>query len=171
MKRVRMLVSRSGFPDRTLWNTRSSAPSAFTTLYLRIAFPAFLNPELFEFVDPFDNAAVHSDGCVGSFALRGPPITTTKPLVDSDRVRSDIVPAQTRQFADPQPRIDRHVYHRRHISRADYFKLWGLEYYSDGSPSRVYDVERRSIIKESFCTESTYWNAKMYSTKKKSPSG
>ncbi len=57
-----------------------------------------------------------------------------------------------------------------HISRADYFKLWGLEYYSDGSPSRVYDVERRSIIEESFCKESMYWNAKMYSTEKESPS-
>src|SRR5207302_10803823 len=30
-----------GFPDRTLWNTRSSGPSDFTTLYLRIALPAF----------------------------------------------------------------------------------------------------------------------------------
>lgn len=57
-----------------------------------------------------------------------------------------------------------------HISRADYFKLWGLEYYSEGSPSRVYDVEHRSIIQESFCRESMYWSAKMYSTQK-SPSG
>jgi hypothetical protein len=58
-----------------------------------------------------------------------------------------------------------------HISRVDYFKLWGLEYYSDGSPSRVYDVDRRSIIEESFCTESMYWSATMYSTKKESRSG
>lgn len=55
------------------------------------------------------------------------------------------------------------------ITRADYFKFWGLQYYSDCSPSRVYDVERRSIIEDSFCTESMYWNAKMYSTKKESP--
>jgi hypothetical protein len=57
-----------------------------------------------------------------------------------------------------------------HVSRADYFRLWGLQYYSDGSPSRVYDVERRSIVEQSFCTESMYWSAKMYSTKKESPS-
>jgi hypothetical protein len=57
-----------------------------------------------------------------------------------------------------------------HISRADYFKLWGLQYYSDVSPSRVYDVQRRSIIAQSFCTESMYWSAKMYSTKKESSS-
>lgn len=57
------------------------------------------------------------------------------------------------------------------VSRADYFKLWGLEYYSDGSRSSVYDVQRRSIIEESFCTKSMYWNAKMSSTKKESPSG
>lgn len=58
-----------------------------------------------------------------------------------------------------------------HISRADYFKLWGLQYYSEGSPSRVYDVQRRSIIAQSFCTESMYWSAKMYSTKTESSSG
>jgi len=47
------------------------------------------------------------------------------------------------------------------ISRVDYFKFWGLQYYSDGSPSRVYDVEHRGVIEESFCTESEYWTSKM----------
>src|SRR4029077_6875542 len=40
MNRTSMLLSRSGPPDRTPWKTRSSGPSDFTTLYLRIALPA-----------------------------------------------------------------------------------------------------------------------------------
>jgi|ERR1700738_2292641 len=53
----------------------------------------------------------------------------------------------------------------RRISRADYFKFWGLQYYSEGSPSCVYDVERKSVIDERFYTESEYWTAKMYTRK------
>ena len=41
MKRVRMLLSRIGLPSRTLWKTRSSGPSDFTSLYFRTASPAF----------------------------------------------------------------------------------------------------------------------------------
>jgi hypothetical protein len=56
------------------------------------------------------------------------------------------------------------------ISGADYFRFWGLQYYSEGSPSRVYDVEHGGVLEESFCTASEYWNWKMYS-RKSSPSG
>jgi len=45
----------------------------------------------------------------------------------------------------------------RRISGADYLKFWGLEYYSERSPSCVYDVERKCVIEERFCTESQYW--------------
>jgi hypothetical protein len=48
----------------------------------------------------------------------------------------------------------------RRISSVDYLKFWGLQYYSEGSPSCVYDVERKSVIEERFCTETQYW-AKM----------
>ena len=53
----------------------------------------------------------------------------------------------------------------RRISRAHYFKFWGLQYYSEGSPSCVYDVEFKTVIDERFCTESQYWTAKMYARK------
>lgn len=49
----------------------------------------------------------------------------------------------------------------RRISRADYFKLWGLRYYSEASPSCVYDVELKTVIDERFYTESEYWTAKI----------
>jgi hypothetical protein len=52
------------------------------------------------------------------------------------------------------------------IRKAEYFKLWGLEYYSEGSLSCVYDVERKIVIEERFYTESQYWSAKMYSRKR-----
>src|SRR6267142_2699794 len=48
----------------------------------------------------------------------------------------------------------------RTISSTDYFKFWGLEYYSEGSPSCVYDVEHKTVIDERFYTESQYWAAK-----------
>jgi hypothetical protein len=47
----------------------------------------------------------------------------------------------------------------------DYFKLWGLQYYSEGSPSCVYYVELKAVIDERFYTESAYWTAKMYTRK------
>jgi hypothetical protein len=50
------------------------------------------------------------------------------------------------------------------ISRPDYFKFWGLDYYSEVSRRRVYDVERRNSLEESYCTESEYWSARMYSS-------
>ena len=53
----------------------------------------------------------------------------------------------------------------RRILKADYFKFWGLQYYSEGSPSCVYDVELKTVIDERFCTESQYWTAKMYTRK------
>ena len=45
----------------------------------------------------------------------------------------------------------------RQISSADYLKFWGLTYYSEGSPYCVYDVERKRVIEEHFCTEPQYW--------------
>jgi hypothetical protein len=41
------------------------------------------------------------------------------------------------------------------ISTVDYLKFWGLEY--DYSQSEVYDVGRKLIIHEHFCTERQYW--------------
>jgi len=52
------------------------------------------------------------------------------------------------------------------ISRADYFKFWGLDYYGVAFPSCVYDVEHKATIHEQFCTESQYWNSKMYTQKR-----
>jgi hypothetical protein len=41
----------------------------------------------------------------------------------------------------------------KRISREDYFKFWGLQYYSEGSPACVYDVQRKLVIEEGFYTE------------------
>jgi hypothetical protein len=59
-----------------------------------------LDGELPQSMNPLDDAAVHSDGCIGSFALRRTPIAAAKPLIDRDRVCSDVIPAQARQFTD-----------------------------------------------------------------------
>src|SRR5215469_2086569 len=59
-----------------------------------------LDGELPQSVNPLDDAAVYPDGCIGSLALRRTPIAAAEPLIDCDRVCSDVIPPQARQFTD-----------------------------------------------------------------------
>lgn len=67
---------------------------------------------MFQAVDPLDNALVHADGCVRGFTFRCAPVAAAEPLIHRDGIGSYVISAQTRQFADPQPRIDGDARHR-----------------------------------------------------------